>query len=376
VSILKKVKVGIIGCGGIANHKHLPHLTKFNEVEVVAFCDIRKEKAVKAAKKYGAPGAKVFSDYKDLLAMDEVNVVHICTPNKPHSYISVDALNAGKHVMCEKPMASDAAGARAMFEAYKRSGRKLTIAYPYRFTAQNLYLKNVCERGDLGEIYFAKARAVRRRGVPASPGKVFIEKEMQGGGPLIDIGTHVIDLVLWLMNNYEVESVMGSTYCKFGKKKIFNPSGFWDPEKFTVEDSAFGFVKFKNGATLIVESSWILNTLFDGKPTFVLCGTEGGADDGDGLRINGEKYMNLYSENVEVAPMGIELYREAFRGTKPRFHVDPGRKIEHYVLMRHWIDCIVKDKEPLVKPEEALVVAEIIDAVYESSKTGRTVYFN
>ena len=161
-----KLKIGIIGCGGIANGKHMPSLSKLDDVEMVAFCDIIKERAEKAAKDYGNEEAKVYTDYKELLKDKSIDVVHVCTPNKSHSVITVDALEADKHVMCEKPMAKTAKEARDMLDAAKRTGKKLTIGYQGRFRADSTYLNKVCRRGDLGEIYFAKAHAIRRRAVP------------------------------------------------------------------------------------------------------------------------------------------------------------------------------------------------------------------
>jgi len=163
----KKVKVAIIGCGGIANGKHMKNLAKIKEVEMVAFCDIILEKAEKAAEDYGTEGAKVYECYKELLKNHpEVSVVHVCTPNRSHSFISVDAMEAGKHVMCEKPMAINYAEAKAMLDASIKTGKKLTIGYQQRWRGDSLYLKEICDAGDLGDIYYARAVALRRRAVP------------------------------------------------------------------------------------------------------------------------------------------------------------------------------------------------------------------
>ena len=160
------VKVGIIGCGGIANGKHMPGLATVKNAQMVAFCDIEIERATKAAKDYGVSGAKVYTDYKELLKDQEVEVIHVCTPNLSHSFITIDALESGKHVMCEKPMAKTAEDARKMLEVAKNTGKKLTVGYQNRFRSDSLYLKEACERGDLGDIYFAKANEIRRRAVP------------------------------------------------------------------------------------------------------------------------------------------------------------------------------------------------------------------
>ncbi len=357
----EKVRVGIIGCGGIANGKHLPALSKIREVEIVGFCDLIEERAAKAAKEYGSKNAKVYKDYRELLKDKSIDVVHVCTPNKSHSEISVAAMEAGKHVMCEKPMAKNAQDAEKMVETAKRTGMKLTIGYQNRFRPDSLHLKEICDRGDLGKIYCAKAHAIRRRAVPTWG--VFLDEEEQGGGPLIDIGTHALDLTLWMMNNYEPKSVVGTTYHELAKKKnAANAWGPWDPKKFTVEDSAFGFIIMKNGATIILESSWALNTLDVGEAQTVLCGTEGGADMQNGLRINGEEFGRLFVKNVAVDLKGVDFYS--------------GEKLEPQdVEARQWIDAVINDKDPLVKPQEAFVVTKILDAIYESARTGKQVNF-
>lgn len=357
----RKVKVGIIGCGGIANGKHMPSLAKLDNVEMVAFCDIVEERAKKAAEKYGTKDAKVYKDYKELLKDKSIDVVHVCTPNKSHSFITIDALNSGKHVMCEKPMAKTSAEARAMVEAAKKSKKKLTIGYQNRFRADSQYLHNICERGDLGEIYYAKAHAIRRRAVPTWG--VFLNEDEQGGGSLIDIGTHALDLTLWMMDNYKPKSVMGSTFHKLSNREnAANAWGPWDPKKFTVEDSAFGFITMENGAVIVLESSWALNSLDIGEAQTYLCGTEGGADMRDGLRINGEKFSKLYETKVELNPGGVDFY-------------DGKTEKPEELEARLWIESIINDTEPLVKPEQAMVVTQILEAIYESSKTGKAVYF-
>lgn len=362
---MEKVRIGIVGCGGIANGKHMPALSKLKDVEMVAFCDIVEERAQKAAKQYGAEGAKVFTDYRELLKLD-LDVVHVLTPNKSHSPITVAALEAGKHVMCEKPMAINTEEARKMVDAAKRTGRKLTIGYQNRFRPDSMYLKKCVEAGDLGDIYYARALAIRRRAVPTWG--VFLDAEQQGGGPLIDIGTHALDLTLWEMDNYEPEMVVGSVFRKLGdNENSANAWGPWDPKKFTVEDSAFGFVKMKNGATIVLESSWALNMIDSNEAKTILCGDKAGADmlgkDG-GLRINGERFSKMYVTEPALTAGSVDFY-EGDLGGKPED-----------VEARMWIDHVKDDSKPLVvKPEQALVVTQILEAIYESGRTGKPVYF-
>lgn len=354
-----KLRVAIVGCGGIATNKHMPALKTVGEVEMVAFCDILLEKAEKAAADYGISGATVYTDYKEMLANEKLDVVHVCTPNISHSFITIDALEAGCHVMCEKPMAKTTVEAQAMVDAAKRTGKKLTIGYQNRFRNDSQYLKETCERGDLGDIYLAKAHAIRRRAVPTWG--VFLDEEAQGGGPLIDIGTHALDLALWFMDNYEPETVNGSVFHKLADQtKTGNAWGDWKPEAFTVEDSAFGFIKMKNGATIILESSWALNVVETGEAQTTLCGTRAGADMKEGLRINGADLGKLYVKTPDLSAGGVAFY-------------DGASAEPHMVEARSWIDAILNDTEPVVKPEQALKVTEILEAIYKSAKENTLV---
>lgn len=351
-----KVKVGIVGCGGIAKGKHLPGLGRLKNVDMVAFCDIVEERATEAAEKYGVPGAKVYTDYQKMLSEGGLDVVHVLTPNDSHAPISIAALESGAHVMCEKPMAKKAADARAMLEASKRTGKKLTIGYQSRYRADSQYLKKLISDSGLGEIYMAKAHAIRRRAVPTWG--VFLDAEKQGGGPLIDIGTHALDLTLWLMDNYQVKSVTGSVYRKLAdRENAANAWGPWDPKEYTVEDSAFGFIQMQNGATMFLESSWALNTLDIGEAICTLMGTEGGADFRDGLRINGEQYSRLWQQKVDTKAGGVAFYEGA--SDQP-----------HEIEAALWIDAVINDKSPVVTAEQALVVSEVLEAIYSSAANG------
>lgn len=359
----KKLKVGIIGCGGIANGKHMPAIQKIPEAEMVAFCDIIVERAEKAKEEYGTPDAKVYEDYKELLKDESIDVVHVCTPNRSHAFITIDSLEAGKHVMCEKPMAKTSAEAKAMCEAAKRTGKKLTIGYQQRWRADMMYLKERCEEGFLGEIYFAKAHATRRRAVPTWG--VFLNEYEQGGGPLIDIGTHALDLTLYMMDNYKPKMVVGTTFKKLGnEKRPANAWGDWDPEKFTVEDSAFGFIVMENGATIQLESSWALNIADPHEATVTLCGDKAGADALGDLRFNYVKNGRQVIEKPSFDAGGAAFFEGAGSG-KP-----------HEIEARVFYNAILNDTPVITKPEQACVVTQILEAIYESAKTGKPVYFN
>jgi len=374
---MTKVKAGIIGCGFIANGKHLPSIVSLGGIEVVAFCDIVIERAQASAKEFGQPDALVCTDYREVLALTDIDVIHVCTPNSSHAEISIAAMKAGKHVMCEKPMAKTAAEAKAMLNTSKETGKLLTIGYQNRFREDSLFIKGLCERGELGDVYFAKAMAMRRRGVPTWG--VFMDKEKQGGGPLIDLGTHALDLSLWMMNNYKPVSVLGSTFDMIGKMgSPANSMGPWDPAKYEVEDSAFGLVKFENGATVVLEASWALNTVLANEAMTLLCGTRAGVDmyppegpvlrtaDAQGaptyhVRVNGESSGKLYVQNYAMGA--------AFLGD--------GRKPERFAggvkEMTAFYNSVRTGAELVVKPEQAYIVTSILEAIYVSAATGDVV---
>ncbi|WP_099221696.1 Gfo/Idh/MocA family protein [Listeria costaricensis] len=364
---MKKLRIGFIGCGGIANQKHFPALVKLTEkVELVAFCDIVLDRAVEAAKTYGSADAYTTTDYKEVVADASIDVIHVLTPNISHSYITVDALEGGKHVLCEKPMAINYEEAKKMLDAAKRTGKKLTIGYQNRFRADSQVTYQACRNEELGEIYFAKAHAVRRRGVPTWG--VFPDKEKQGGGPLIDIGTHALDLTLWFMDNYKPKMVLGSTFAKLKDKPEANMFGPWDPDTFETEDSAFGLIKMENGATIFLEAAWALNMIEPKEAQVTLCGTDGGAE------MFGKAFLD----------QGYVVFNEAKHGqleeTKPSdaggvfgFGADSVEQRDAEAIQ--WIDAILNDTEPTVKPEQAIVVTQILEAIYRSAETGEVVVF-
>lgn len=358
-----KVRIGIIGCGGIANGKHMPSLKKLPNVEMVAFCDLVIERAEKAAAQYGIAGAKTYTDYKELLKDKTIDVVHVLTPNRAHSFITVDALDAGKHVMCEKPMAINSVEAKKMVDAAKRSGKKLTIGYQNRQNPHSLYLKKEALDGTFGDIYYAKATAIRRRGVPTWG--VFLNEYEQGGGPLIDIGTHSLDLTLWIMDNYKPKYCCGTTFHKLNKDtNTGNIWGDWDPEKFTVEDAAFGFVVMENGATIYLEATWALNYINTGEAATTICGTKAGGDMVGGVRINGVRNGRQYVLTPDFSSGGAAF----FDGNPNESSAEREARL--------WIDAIVNDKTPVVRPEQAFCVTRILEGIYESAKSGTAFHFD
>ncbi len=358
---MDNLRAGFIGCGGIAVSKYFPTIKALGGVDLLAFCDMVEAKADIACAQFGSPGAQVFTEYQDLLKMD-LDLVFVTTPNRSHGEISVAALKSGKHVMCEKPMAINAIEGEKMLAAARESGKLLTIGYQNRFRADSQYLKKSAEAGVLGEVYFAKANAVRRRAVPTWG--VFLNEEVQGGGPLIDIGTHALDLTLWIMDNYKPKYAVGTTYHKLNRDtQTGNAWGDWDPEAFTVEDSAFGFIVMENGATIMLCASWALNTLEVEEATCTLSGTKAGADFHDGLRINGVRHNQQYIEYADRKTGCADFFKDS--QVKPEM-----------LELQTFLSAVRGEGELCVLPEQALVVTRILDAIYESARTGKPVYFN
>ncbi len=351
------IGIGIIGSGGIAQNAHLPAYQKLQDeglVKIVAVSDANPETAKTAAEKFSVPHQ--YTDYKEMLANPEIDAVSICTPNFLHKQPTIDSLEAGKHVLVEKPIALNGVEGQAMVDAAHRTGKKLMVALNNRFNPVPQAIKRFIKDGKIGEIYYARAHALRRRGVPGWG--VFIDKEKQGGGPLIDIGVHILDLTLWLMDYPEPMSVSGTSYTKMGTKEggVFNTLGTWDPKKYTVEDFAVGLVKFKNGATLTLESSFLANIEKDEMNTLIM-GTEGGA-----------KVDPYFDENNMI-------FREESGTLTNSVPVSLPKVKSHEVEIREWVQSLIDDTPVPVPGEQGLMVTRILDAIYASSEQGKEIVF-
>lgn len=360
---MEKLKIGIIGCGNIANGKHMPSISKLDNVEMVAFCDVIRERAEEAAKKYGTPDARVYTDYRELLKDESINNVRVLTPNRLHAQISIDAMRAGKHVMCEKPMAATYAEAQEMVRVHQETGKLLTIAYQHKFDPDVVYAKQEALKGTFGDMYYAKANVMRRRGVPTHG--VFLHQCDQGGGSLIDVGTHCLDVVLYLMDNYKPKMVLGTTYDKLKyQKETGNPFGPWQTEGYDVEELASGYIVMENGATIILETSWALNTTDVAGVRYMVCGTEAGVDNYNGtFKINGICNDKQYIHQPDLTPGGV-----AFVDGNAYSHIVEEQKV--------FINAILGKGELVTTPEHAAVVSQILEGIYISAKTGRAYYFD
>lgn len=370
----QKTKIGVVGCGRIAAAKHFPAFKKASsKVELVAFCDIVEERAQDAASKYGTSESRIYTDYKQMLQETDAEVIYVLTPNNAHCGITVDSLRSKKHVLCEKPMAATSEEAKLMLDTAKETGMKLTIGYQNRFRKDVQTLKTACDADELGEVYFAKSHAVRRKAVPTWG--VFLDKEKQGGGPLIDIGTHALDLTLWTMDNYKPVQVNGSVFHKMKDNYEGNLFGPWDPETIDVEDSAFGFIKMENGATIFLEASWALNIQKPREGQITLCGTKAGAElVGEGAAAPTSAVNGTGAVTFNTAKLGqlVDIDPIVISGPGPMDMGDEPWRVADAELAA-WLDAIENDKDPVVTPEQAYIVTQVLEAIYESARTGKPV---
>ena len=347
--------VGIVGCGGIARGAHWPFYKNDKRVKVVAVCDIRKERAEAFVRDF-YPEAAVYTDYRDLVAREDIDCVDICTPNYLHSEIAIAAFAHGKNVFSEKPDAVSPEKAIAMKEAAEKAGKLLMVMRNNRFADASAYMKKYIEAGRMGEIYAGRCAWQRRRGIPGKGGW-FTTKAQSGGGPLIDLGVHMIDLAVWLMGNPRPVAVSGNTFCKFASNDVSDSvnSNFGDKKAggtFDVEDLAMGMIRFDNGAVLQIEFSWASNVKEEHR--FVeLRGTKAGM-----LWLDGNT-LEIYSEDDG------QLTNTKMAGNL--------RDDGHVRNLRHFYDVLDGKCEPCFKPQQGVDMIKILSAVYESAKTGQEV---
>lgn len=344
---MSQLRVGIVGTGSIARNRHLPSFQKHGKVALVAASDAVQASVEQTAAQFGIPAA--YTDYHEMFEREKLDAVSICTPNKFHAPIAIEALRRGIHVLCEKPMALNGAESREMARVARETGKVLAIAYRYRFQPPSQAAKRVVEAGELGDVYMIRLSALRRRMIPSWGN--FTNKELQGGGALIDFGVHLLDLALWLAGNPTAVEVSGVTSQRIGTRPDVNQWGPWNHESFGVEDHAAAFVRFEDGKALQLEVSWALNVAESGEKLSI-SGTEGGLD--------------VYPFKVNKAAHGLLMHWE------PDWL--PLENVSDWDLQTaDFVGAILEGRQPLVKPEQALQVGEIVDAIYQSAATGAAV---
>ena len=337
------IKLGIIGAGKICQGCHMPAYDKLDNVEIVAICDINDEKQKKAQERY--PNARIYSDYEQMLDKESLDAVDICTPNNIHSKAAIYALNKGVNVICEKPDAINTEEAEKMQAAAEKSGKTLMVIRNNRYRASTKFLKQFIAEGKMGEIYAGRCGWIRRRGIPGWGGW-FTDKAQSGGGPLIDLGVHIIDLAMYLMGNPRPVTVSGSTYSKFAHTSH---------SKTDVEDLAMGFIRFDNGACLQIEFSWASNIECD--QMFVELRGEKAGSRMSGIDRKFEVFTEECGTNVTIKP-SIDDY---------------GGMPHHEGNIRHFIDVIEGKAEPDFTPVQGVNMVKILEAIYKSAELGREI---
>ena len=346
-----KLRVGIVGAGGIARGAHIGAWKRIEQVEVLAVADIIPERARKMAREHGIPHA--LNDHRKLLDIEEIDAVDVCTPNRAHTPIVLNSLAAGKHVLCEKPLAVTPKEIVSMIKAAKRARRTLAAIQNQRFRAISQAIKRWIDAGRLGTPYYARAWAIRRNLCPPSIG--FISKRRSGGGPCMDIGVHCLDLAMWLMDFPKPISVTGAASNKLAKSHIIPGAwGEWDRKKFDVEDFACGMVRFKGGAMLSIESSWLGHTP---EPENLNC------------MILGDKAGISWPSGIVATTSNGALVDSVIQPPA-------AREEGHNAEIRAFFDAVAHRKPSPVPAEQVLEVIKILDGIYRSQKLGREVRFS
>ncbi len=352
------LRAGVIGAGAIAVHGHVPGYRATPGVEVVAICDVLEDRVKSVAEELDIPRA--YTDYRDMLAKESLDLVSVCSPNTFHKAMTVDALNAGANVLCEKPMALAYADAQEMVATAERMGKSLTIGHHMRHTPAMFAIKDVVTSGKLGEIYYAKVSYLRRSGIPGY-GSWFTNKDLAGGGAMMDIGCHILDMGLWLIGHPKPVTVTASTYAKFGPRG--KGLGGWGMDhyglgaRYDVDDLTTAFVRFDNGLTLTVEASWASHGT-DGH-RIQLFGTDGGIEVNDKL-FGREQPLRFFGEQ------GDELTEEPVS-----FVEDDTPSYAREISA--WVEGIRTGEPPLVTGEQAAMVVQIIEGIYKSATSGSEV---
>ena len=344
------VKVGMIGCGTIARY-HLKQIQALGSAKLIAAYNRSPGLRKDFGREAGLSSNALYSDVDQMLRHPGLDAVVNCLPNRLHSSISVDAMEAGLHVLCEKPMATSVDEARQMLDTAKSKDVKLVIGLTLRFKGTTVAAKQVIEKGVLGDVYYAKAGWMRRNGIPGW-GSQFTRQDLAGAGPIYDIGVHVLDTTCWLMSDFKADQVLASSYAKLGPSQkglgdwgVPNLEGYFD-----VEDLSSAVIKMKSGATIAFEVSWAANIP---KTQFI-------------VRLMGEK-AGIDLESMKVHSTGDSEMDESIEFTPTD---------AYYEEMKHFVDCIQGDIEPITTPTQMLELQATLDMILMSSRENRVVKRN
>ncbi|MGN7478329.1 Gfo/Idh/MocA family protein [Solibacillus silvestris] len=347
------LKVGVIGGGSISEFHLGPYFAN-PEVEIAAICDQNKHRLQTLGEKYEA--ANLYTDVDDLLANDEMAAVSICTWNNSHAELAIKALESGKHVLLEKPLSITMEEAYAIEAAVKRSNKILQVGYVRRFASNVGVLKKFIDAEELGELYYAKASCLRRLG---NPGGWFSDISKSGGGPLMDLGVHMIDLCWYLMGKPKPISVTGNTYKKLGNRAHIENLSFYKAADFNaehndVEDLANALIRFENGASLFVDVSFTLQAKQD-EVSVKLYGEKGGAEIEPELVIVQERHETILNVTPQIDMPGFD-FTGAFTNE-----------------INHFVECCLTGKQPISPVEDGVAVMKMLTAIYESAATRQEI---
>ena len=350
---MRTIKVGMIGAGMISN-MHCAGIRKHPQAELIAVCDKSRKRAKALQEAFGV--ARVYHSIADMIADRDVQAVSIAVPNYLHAPTAIAALEGGKHVMLDKPFALSLEEAKEVVRVARAKRRQFMVGMNLRFHEDAQTLRAMVVRGLLGDVYHAKTAMLRRCAIPKF-GAWFCRKDMAGGGVLLDLGVHAIDLAFFLLDNFQPKAVSGAVYSEFGHRNL--GEGGWgisdrEPGKrvFDVEDMATALIKLKGGATVAVDVSWMAHQNDPGRRNVELFGTEGG---GRLIPTSYCRFTNRGKEYQVVHPQNVAL------------------RYPHCDRMVNWIDALLGLDKPQCTPAQALAVQGVIDAVYQSARTGKEV---
>lgn len=357
----KKLRTAIIGAG--IGRYHVMGYEAHPNAEVVAICDLNPVAATELAAKHGVSG--VFEDYKRMFKEIEVDAVSVCVPNAFHMPVVLDCLAAGKNVLCEKPLARNAKEGQKMVDAAAKAGKLLMTQFNNRYRPESTILKQYIDDGTLGDIYFARAGWVRRNGIPGWGGW-FTQKESAGGGPIIDLGVHMLDLTMWLMGNPEPEVVLASAYSVFGPKmEALGPWGAPNAKgKFDVEDMGCALIKFKGGKTIMLEAGWAARIKREHVYS-TLMGTNAGASLERVFEIDGADATSIDTLEIFSQENGAAVNRNLI--------VQPDPYMGRLNAVAHFVDCLTNGAECMSSGYDGLRIMKILDAIYKSAESGKAV---
>jgi len=345
-----KLRCAVIGAGSIGL-EHLHSLISCPRASAVAIAETHPQRARDASERFKIPRSYV--DFRELLEQPDIDAVTVAVPNHLHAPMAIEALKARKHVLLEKPLATNAKDAHKIIETAKKMRRTVMVGQSYRFHRHTQLAKILIERGDLGEVYHARCFWLRRSGIPRI-GSWFTQKQFAGGGCTFDLGLHLLDTCLHLLKDFEVSSVAAQTHSKFGGRGLGEVD--WgkseiDPKRpFDVEDFSVALLKLKSGKSVIMEAGWAAYAPTDGR----------------------EYGMDLLGTNAGLSLYPVRLLRNGPDGFET-VHLNAPKIPYSEDRVHHFVSCVLDGKKPLVAPDESLRLQEILEAIYASASNGKEV---